>query len=58
MTTPDTSTPAPLDDRTPEAVAATELDASRRSERRLFWKELLALAVVVALVVVRQRWLL
>jgi hypothetical protein len=34
-----------------------QLEASRRGERRLVWKQLAAVLVVVAVVVVRQMWL-
>jgi hypothetical protein len=34
-----------------------DLEACRRTERRLLWKELLALAVVALIVVVRALWL-
>ncbi|SHF54227.1 hypothetical protein SAMN05443575_0247 [Jatrophihabitans endophyticus] len=38
--------------------ARTELAADRRTERRMLWKGLLALLVVVVLVVLRQHYLL
>lgn len=34
-----------------------QLEASRRGERRLVWKQLGAVLVVVVVVVVRQMWL-
>ncbi|WP_162942064.1 hypothetical protein [Desertimonas flava] len=34
-----------------------DLDDSRRAERHVMWKEAAALAVVAAVIVVRQLWL-
>ena len=35
-----------------------DLAATKKVERRIFWKELLALALVGCLIAVRQLWLL
>ena len=35
-----------------------DLESTKRIERRIFWKELLALALIGCLIAVRQRWLL
>lgn len=40
-----------------ERAELAEIDRDRRSERRLVWQALIALAVVVALVVLRE-WIL
>lgn len=47
---------------TPDRVGGSsqferELEESRRGERRLVWKQLAAVLVVVAVLVVRQLWL-
>lgn len=39
-----------------EQAVVEEVAASRRFERSLLWRELVAVAVVVALVVLRQVW--
>ena len=36
----------------------TDLKSSKKVERRVFWKELLMLALIGGLIVVRQLWLL
>ena len=35
-----------------------DLDSSKKVERRIFWKQLLMLALIGGLIVVRQLWLL
>jgi predicted nucleic acid-binding Zn ribbon protein len=40
----------------PESDPVRELERDRRQERRLLWKGLLALLVVVVLACVRQRY--
>ncbi|MGY0488905.1 hypothetical protein [Streptomyces sp. WG-D5] len=49
------------DDRTPEALTRRAHDltrADRRSDHRLFWLELLAVALVAGVLVVRWIWLI
>ena len=52
--------PEPRLEPTPVGEASPypdDLDESRRAERRIMWKELIALAFVAGVVVVRQLWL-
>jgi hypothetical protein len=35
-----------------------DLEATKKIERRIFWKELLALALIGCLIAARQLWLL
>ena len=43
---------------TPEEQYAEDLKSSRHFEASLVWRELVAIAIVVAVVVVRQLWFL